>query len=123
MTSAWAGNIGAVITWLVTAASLYDEVSVDSTGKLYPQLAGNCVAIGLSLIVCVIMSQCFPQNYDFSRMNKDLLLVEKDTRVLGADWESSPEFLEEASNWIWKYGVGYTVFLTVAWPCLTMVCL
>ena len=32
--------VGAIIAWLVTCASLYDEVNVDNLGKDYPMLAG-----------------------------------------------------------------------------------
>merc|ERR1712072_77088 len=86
ITSAWVGNIAAVITWLVTAASLYDEVSKETTGKLYAQLAGNCVALGLSFILCVSLSLLFPQNYDFSEMNGKIKLMDE-AKVLGEDWE------------------------------------
>lgn len=114
--SAVVGFIGAVMTWLITAASLYDEVSEASLGMLYAQLAGNCVAIGLSGIIMVVLSFMFPQNYDWSLMNQGIKLVEQNTKVSGEDWESTPEFLAEASAWIFKYGWAYTLFLCIGWP-------
>ena len=114
--SAVVGFIGAVMTWLITAASLYDEVSEVSLGMLYAQLAGNCVAIGLSGIIVLVLSFMFPQNYDWSLMNQGIKLVESNTVVLNEDWESTPEFLAEASAWIFKYGWAYALFLCVGWP-------
>jgi len=118
--SAWIGMVCGVITWLVTAASLYDKVNKDTTGSLYPQLAGNCVSFFLSGLICTIWSLVAPQNYDFAEMNKKLTLVEQEARTLGADWESTPEFLEESYWWIVKYGGGYTIFLIICWPCMSI---
>ena len=122
--AAWCGMICAVIAWLSVAASEGGNISIDSTGILYAQLAGNCVAIGSSTIIFFLVSCFVPQNYDWDLMNKSIKLVGGDggenAKVLGEDWESSPEFLLSAKHWILQYGVGWTFFLTVGWPVLTM---
>jgi hypothetical protein len=131
MAGAGGGMICAIIAWLAQAASQAEdegfpsgEVSIDTTGFLYAQLAGNCVAIGSSTIIMFTVSILSPQNYDFSKMNDGIKLVGGDggenAKVLGADWESSPEFLESAYNWIMWYGIVGALFLTVAWPAAVM---
>merc|ERR1712167_208312 len=88
----------------------------DSTGILYAQLAGNCVAIGSSTIIFFLVSCFGPQKDDWDLMNKSIKLVGGDggenAKVLGEDWESSPEFLLSAKHWILQYGVGWSRFLT-----------
>jgi SSS family transporter len=130
--AAWGGIILSVITWLVVASSEaanvrganQSAVDLDSTGDLEAQLAGNCVAIGGSFIIMLILTCIFPQDYDWAEMNKNIKLVGGDggenANVLGQDWESSPEFLESAKQWIMKYGIAWTFFLTVGWPVMTM---
>jgi len=121
---AWLGMILAVITWLVTAYDQGGTIDNKTTGILYAQLAGNCIALGSSFIISTLIACIMPQNYDWSKMNEGIKLVGGDggenAKVLGAAWESSPEFLLEAKAWILKYGVGWTAWLTVGWPVLTM---
>ncbi len=51
-----------VMTWLIVAAKLNDGViNLDTTGQDYPMLAGNLVALFLSMILCIILSYIFPQ--------------------------------------------------------------
>merc|ERR1712151_126683 len=59
------------------------------------------------------------QNYDFSKMNDQIKLLEE-APVLGEAWESTWEFLEEAANYVFKYGVGWTIALIIGVPTLTM---
>ena len=51
-----------VMTWLIVAAKLNNGVlSLNTTGQDYPMLAGNLVALFLSMILCIILSYIFPQ--------------------------------------------------------------
>lgn len=59
------GLCGAVITWCVTAKALAGTVTIDTLGGDFPMLAGNVVAIGLSAVVCIVVSYIKPQNYDW----------------------------------------------------------
>jgi hypothetical protein len=121
---AWGGMILAVITWLCIAGTQGGSIDIATTGLLYAQLGGNCVAIGASIVISVLISCLMPQNYDWSKMNEGIKLVGGDggenAKVLGADWESSPEFLLSAKAWILKYGVVWTVWLTFGWPLLAV---
>lgn len=52
----------AIMTWLVTAATLNDGVvDLQTTAQDYPMLAGNLVALFFSAIVCITLSFIFPQ--------------------------------------------------------------
>ncbi|KAI3613397.1 hypothetical protein CBS9595_004230 [Malassezia furfur] len=55
-----------ILSWLVTAYGLYNEVTVATTNEQYPTLAGNLVAICTSTIITVVWSLLRPQNYTFA---------------------------------------------------------
>ncbi|KAE8220752.1 hypothetical protein CF319_g5772 [Tilletia indica] len=56
----------AIMSWLVTAQSLFGELTVDSTGADYPVLVGNLVAIMVPILILVPASYIWPDNYDWS---------------------------------------------------------
>lgn len=58
------GIVCGVVTWLVTASCLYGEVTVATTGKDYPTLAGNVVSLGVSAIITLIGSLMRPETED-----------------------------------------------------------
>jgi len=122
--AALTGFVCAVIAWLAQAGAQGGTISIATTGLLYAQLAGNCVAIGSSGIICVVGSILFPQNFDWDIMVKGISLVGGDggenANTLGSDYERRPEFLLEARAWIMKYGVAWTLFLTIGWPTLSI---
>ncbi|SJX64643.1 probable DUR3-Urea permease [Sporisorium reilianum f. sp. reilianum] len=59
-----AGVICGIVTWLVTAATLEGEVTVESTGKDYPTLAGNVVSLCVSAIITLVGSVMRPETED-----------------------------------------------------------
>ncbi|CDR99935.1 hypothetical protein [Sporisorium scitamineum] len=59
-----AGVVCGIITWLVTAATLEGEVTVASTGKDYPTLAGNVVSLCVSAIITLVGSVMRPEKED-----------------------------------------------------------
>lgn len=62
------GISSGVIAWLVTAATLNDGVlTIETTGTLYAQLAGNLAAICMGGIVASVISLVMPDNYDFDQ--------------------------------------------------------
>ncbi|KAI3478190.1 hypothetical protein L1887_59919 [Cichorium endivia] len=58
------GVVCGIVAWMVTAATLYGEVTVDTTGKDYPTLAGNMVSLGVSSIITVAGSLLWPETED-----------------------------------------------------------
>ncbi|KAL1980824.1 hypothetical protein VTN96DRAFT_3519 [Rasamsonia emersonii] len=59
----------ALIAWLVTTKSLYGELTVTSTGEIYPMLAGNVAALLSPVVFSAILTYVFgPQNYNYESM-------------------------------------------------------
>ncbi|EST08814.2 Sodium/solute symporter [Kalmanozyma brasiliensis GHG001] len=58
------GLVSGVVVWLVTAATLEGEVTVASTGKDYPTLAGNCVSLFVSGIITMAGTLLRPETED-----------------------------------------------------------
>lgn len=59
------GLSAGIIAWLVTAKTYYGAVTVETTGKEYPTLAGNLAAVMTGMIVSVAVSLVKPQNFDW----------------------------------------------------------
>ena len=95
ISGAISGLVGAVITWCVTAKALTGEVTIATLGGDYPMLAGNVVAIGLSALVCIVVSMIKPQNYEWAMM--------KEIPTLEADDYEYGESVSIRSMWIiWR---------------------
>ncbi|KAF8650670.1 hypothetical protein AX16_005127 [Volvariella volvacea WC 439] len=61
-----AGFFAGLIAWLVTTATLNDNVvTVVTSGGDYEMLAGNLASIGVGAIVSVVTSFIWPDNFDF----------------------------------------------------------
>lgn len=60
-----AGLCAGITAWLVTANSLFGELTIASTGHEYSTLAGNMAAVFTGLIVTVLVSIVKPQNFDW----------------------------------------------------------
>ncbi|ORY79949.1 solute symporter family transporter [Protomyces lactucae-debilis] len=62
-----AALVAGLTAWLVTAAALHDGViSIETTGTLYAQLAGNLTSLMVSAIVATTISLIWPADFDFS---------------------------------------------------------
>ena len=113
-------QVAALIAW-ISMASTYGPVQVETLGKLYAQMWGGLTALLSSLIVCMIGCLVKPMNFDWKELDKIELVAGdggENSQVLGEedDPDATPEALEAAKAWIFKYGWGYTVFLCVVWP-------
>lgn len=108
----------AIITWLVTAATLNEGV-VDkkTTGQDYPMLAGNLVALFLSAILCTVLSYVWPQDFDWSELQK-IPTIENDK---GAHIDPDEQaMLDSVLTYTYKTGGTLTFILLVAWPLLAL---
>lgn len=119
ISGAISGLVGAVITWCATAKGLTGAVTIDTLGGDFPMLAGNVVAIGLSAIVCIVVSFIKPQDYDWALM-KEIPMVEDDPNAFSADGEDSPASLTRALRWTYITGGTLTLVLVIAWPLLAL---
>ena len=114
--AAWIGMICAVIVWFIGAAG-YGGISVATLGQLYAQLFGGLTALLASLLVCIIGCFVAPMNFDWTIMYEGILVVDAGTKVVADDDpDATPEALEKAKAWIFKYGWGYSFFLCFLWP-------
>ncbi|GMN54672.1 hypothetical protein TIFTF001_023806 [Ficus carica] len=112
------GCILGIITWLSVAKIEYGRVTLDTTGRNAPMLAGNLVSILIGGAVHAVCSFLWPQNYDWST-TKQITVVEKEKSELPAE-EYREEKLVKAKSWIVKWGIGFTVVIVILWPALTL---
>jgi hypothetical protein len=112
---AWSGLFASLASWMITASVMYCDVNYWSLFMDVPLLVGNLVAILFSGLVAGIFGLAKPQNYDWSKMNEHITLVEN-VKTDVDEWELSKEHLDEALDWSMKYGIGVTLFLVVIWP-------
>ena len=59
------GLAAGITAWLTTAKQYYGELTVATTGREYPTLAGNLAAIMTGLIVTVVVSLIKPDDFDW----------------------------------------------------------
>jgi urea-proton symporter len=82
--------------------------------------SGNLVAICSSALIHFVWSMWIdPQDYDFSELDKNISLVEEDTRGLTDD-EKDPVLLRRTERWITHRGYALTVILIFVWPLLSI---
>ncbi|KAG2435987.1 hypothetical protein HYH02_011700 [Chlamydomonas schloesseri] len=112
----------AIMTWLITAAKLNDGVvNLDTTGQDYPMLAGNLVALFFSMILCIILSYIFPQDFDWAELrNIPVIECDPNSDPNNFEGEDSPEALEHVIKFTWATGGTLTLVLLILWPILAL---
>lgn len=92
-----AGQISAIICWLVVCKTEEGEINVDNLGADYPMLAGNVAALGVSCIVTSILSFVAGEDFDWDVMRNGIKMIEYDgTDKLADEGSDSFESLERA---------------------------
>ncbi|CAG8464056.1 121_t:CDS:2 [Diversispora eburnea] len=118
--SALIGVIGGITAWLVTAQSLYHELTIDSTGKNYPMLAGNLTSLLVSLFVAIVWSLISPSNFNFDETREKLQILTDDEVVKNAVYLDPIERDETRLKKAFKFAVWSSVILTIIlvilWP-------
>jgi len=112
----------AIMTWLITAARLNGGVlNLDTTGQDYPMLAGNLVALFFSMILCIILSYIWPQDFDWAEL-RNIPVVESDANSdpNHFEGEDSPEALNQVIRFTWWTGGALTLVLLILWPVLAL---
>ncbi|KAJ8747160.1 hypothetical protein K2173_004594 [Erythroxylum novogranatense] len=107
-----------IISWLSVTKVEYGRISLDTTGRNAPMLAGNLVSILTGGAIHAVCSIRWPHNYEWDT-TKQITMVEKEKIELPED-EFKEEKLLKAKSWIVKWGVGFTVLIVVLWPLLTL---
>mmetsp|Transcript_13022 Transcript_13022/g.45173 ORF Transcript_13022/g.45173 Transcript_13022/m.45173 type:complete len:771 (+) Transcript_13022:55-2367(+) len=122
ITGAISGQVLAIIVWLSYTAGEEidgDPPTVDTLGKNYPMLVANLTAILSSLGIHIILSWCYPQNYDFDNMARGIRMLDDKLPDLDPE-ELDPKTLLAARRWVTRWGVGFSVFMVIVWPCLSL---
>jgi hypothetical protein len=132
ISAAWGGLGIAMVLWFLTASMQCDDggqpgqnpgctkgISMDSLGSLNANLAGNLGALVGSTLICAFFGFTMPQNYEWSKLDEGLTMVEEDMTGL-AEEDFSPDELLEAKSWIYFWGGGLSFFLVVIWPLLSI---
>ena len=65
--SALVSFVCGVVTWVATAGGLYGSVTVATTGKNIPMLAGNLMSLLLPFFITVPISLCKPDNFSWTQ--------------------------------------------------------
>ena len=76
------GLICGVISWFWSANFMFGEITISSTGNLWPLLIGNVVSISVSLGITVIGSIVKPEFFDFHIMKQKILVVDDKIRSM-----------------------------------------
>jgi hypothetical protein len=81
-------------------------------------LAGNCVALFGSLIMLIVWSLIFPENYDFKSM-REIPQIDEIHDVTDEE-EEDPEMLKHAHEWVEFWGWIMVVVIIFLWPIATL---
>ncbi|SOV03365.1 dur3 urea permease 3 (dur3-3) [Ustilago sp. UG-2017a] len=104
------GIVCGVVTWLVTASCLYNQVSVATTGKDYPTLAGNVVSLGVSAIITVVGSLLRPETEDHFVLTRSINAPEDVVERMAANSGlASPSTLDAEKSTFESEKVAYTL--------------
>jgi SSS family transporter len=109
------GLVCGVAVWLASSYALYGIISVSSTSQNLPLLAGNVTSILVGAIVTFLGSMIKPDNFDFRLMKQKIMIVDAKIRR-AIEYESDEEYLKHWSKIGYKFGIGLTLILVVAWP-------
>ncbi|WP_337862218.1 sodium/solute symporter [Nitrososphaera sp.] len=109
-----AGLACGLFVWASSAYVLYGEVSVTTTGKDVPLLAGNATSILVGAAVALFGSAARPENFDFGLMKQKIMIV--DGKIRGLFEKEDEDYLKRSSKAGYKVAIALTLVLVVAWP-------
>ena len=112
---ALAGLAVGVSGWLVSAAVMYGEITVSSTGSILPMLVGNVLSITTSLVICLGCSMALGGRFDFRTLKQKIIIMDDRLRST-LDRDADAQILAQASHNCKRVGLATVVVLPVAWP-------
>jgi len=137
---AWGGQILALITWISVASTRCSDGSdpddfvpsnlyptcetgaldVNTLGNMNAQTAGSLVALCVSGIIAFLVASIeykmgTEQPFEWEKMREGIKRVEQEADDV-PEYEMTSEYLDPAAKYVFKYGVGYSVFLIFVWP-------
>jgi len=109
------GMILGVTCWLISAAAIYGEVSLASTGGNFPMLIGNLVSILTGGAICTGLSLWRPDNCDWES-TRQIALVEDDYVPV----QETDEELVKYGKWVRRTALGFTFAMIILIPCIAL---
>ncbi|CAG8512176.1 16999_t:CDS:2 [Funneliformis caledonium] len=120
VSAALIGVICGISSWLITAKSLYGEITINSTGKNFSMLTGNLVSLFVSGLIATIMSLIKPANFDFEETRNKLKVLVDDEKFSKTTYddpiERDPVRLKAAFKFAVTSSVVLTIILIIIWP-------
>ncbi|KAI9300082.1 Sodium:solute symporter family-domain-containing protein [Cunninghamella echinulata] len=120
------GFVAALVTWFMTTYGLYGNITVETTGRNLPMMAGNLVALFSPVPCTIILTLLKPDNYDFESTRNIQLVNDEATTTQDNQtneekekYVSSPEemeFLNKSSRFAKIASVILSISLFFAWP-------
>lgn len=109
------GLAAGVTGWLTVSYAMYGEITVQSTGSIYPMLLGNVLSITTSLAVCMIGSIASRERFDFRTLKQKIIII--DDRIRSTlQKKKNDRMLAKASSTYKKIGMTAAIILPVVWP-------
>lgn len=109
------GLVCGVFSWIFTANSIHEEITLASTGDLIPLLIGNVVSISVSLGITIVGSLIKSENFDFQIMKQKILVVDDKVRSM-LKLDTDEEFLQRSLRFCKRAGFSISIFLVIVWP-------
>ncbi|CAG8557028.1 8624_t:CDS:2 [Acaulospora morrowiae] len=108
------GILSGIFVWLGTTMIIYGEITILSTGKNHPMLAGNVTSLLVSLVVTTIWSLISPDNFDFEQMHNALRTLDDDGTIVPQEPDRAN--LRKSFRFAVWCSFILTLILIIIWP-------
>jgi hypothetical protein len=108
-------HICGVTIWLLSANTLYGNVSLMSTGQNIPHLVGNLISISIDAIVTVTGSIIRPERFNFGITRQKIHVVDEKIRSMIMQ-DGDQAYLAKIPRYGYRYAIVISLILVVAWP-------
>ena len=104
-----------VSIWIILAYNMYDEISLYSTGQLFPLLFGNLASLSSGIIITIIGSLIKPDRFDFRVTRQRILIRDEKTRNL-IKQDTDINYLKKLTRLGYRYSIFISFLLVILWP-------
>ena len=110
-----AGLIVGVSSWLVSAALMYGDITVSTTGHMVPLLLGNVFSITTSLVITVTGSVLIPERFNFTTLKQKIFIFDERVRSR-REQDANRRLLKQISSRYKKLGLAISALIVILWP-------
>lgn len=110
-----AGLIVGVSSWLVSAALMYGDITVSTTGHMIPLLLGNVFSIMTSLVITVVGSVLVPERFNFRTPKQKIFIFDERVRSR-REQDANRRLLKQISSRYKKLGLAISALVVILWP-------